>query len=187
VTAADLLSLIRVPLGAAFVLLAADLRAALVILAVAALSDVLDGWVARRAASTRTSTSVPHRGDWLDPLCDKLFALSVVIGLLRAHDPPLAWLLLLLAREQLQLIAVILMRLVPTLRQVARRFEFRAHPAGKATTVAQFVASAALLIEHPSAGPLCALSALLGVVSFAIYVQRIRTLLPRGGRPTPVA
>ncbi|HEY0713343.1 MAG TPA: CDP-alcohol phosphatidyltransferase family protein [Polyangia bacterium] len=184
-TAADLLSLVRIPLGAAFVLLAANVRLAFVMLALAALSDVLDGWVARRLSPELTA--VPHRGDWLDPLCDKLFALSVVVGLLRAHDPPILWLVLLLAREQLQLIAVVLMRFLPVLRQAAQRFEFRAHLAGKATTVTQFVASAALLTDHPAAAALCGLSALLGLVSFAIYVQRIRTVLPRRGPTTPAA
>jgi cardiolipin synthase len=185
VTAADLLSLARIPLGVAFVIVAADVKAAFFVLAAAALTDVLDGWVARRA--TPATTAVPHRGDWLDPLCDKLFALAVVIGLLYAHDPPLLWLLLLLAREQLQLIAVVILRLMPTLREAARRFEYRAHPAGKATTVAQFAASAALLTKQGSAGVLCGLAALLGVISFAIYVQRIRSVLPRRGPPPAAA
>ncbi|HEY0707335.1 MAG TPA: CDP-alcohol phosphatidyltransferase family protein [Polyangia bacterium] len=184
-TAADLLSLARIPLGVAFVIVAADVKAAFFVLAAAALTDVLDGWVARRTAPT--VAAVPHRGDWLDPLCDKLFALAVVIGLLYAHEPPLTFLLLLLAREQLQLIAVVLMRLLPTLRQAAKQFEYRAHPVGKATTVAQFTACAALLTDHVTAGPLCGLAALLGVISFGIYVQRIRSVLPRQGPPSPAA
>ena len=44
----DLLSLVRLPLGVAFVPLAGRPTAALAVLALAAVSDVLDGWLARR-------------------------------------------------------------------------------------------------------------------------------------------
>jgi len=57
------------------------------VLVLAGISDVLDGWAARRR-STAGQISEPHRGDWLDPFCDKVFVagyhegthLSVVEG-----------------------------------------------------------------------------------------------------------
>jgi cardiolipin synthase (CMP-forming) len=172
---ADYLSLARIPLGVMFLGVAARPLWALVVLALAALTDVLDGWVARRCGPRPPGE--PHRGDWLDPLCDKLFAAAVVAGLLVTNSPPLPWLVLLLLREILQLIAVTVLRLVPALHRVSRDYDFRAHPVGKATTVAQFVASALLVVNHPLAGVFCALCAVLGVASVAIYIHRIRGLL----------
>lgn len=175
VRVADWLSLVRIPLGAAFVLVADQPRVALAVLFVAGASDVLDGWVARH--SRAHAPGEPHRGDWLDPLCDKLFAASVVIGLLLHADPSPLVLVLLLLREFLQLVAVTSMRLVPALHRVSRDFDFRAHPIGKATTVAQFASCAALTLDHPAALPLAVATATLGAVSVGIYVQRIRALL----------
>jgi cardiolipin synthase (CMP-forming) len=177
---ADYLSLARIPLGVAFLLVAGRPAWALAVLATAAATDMLDGWVARRCARLAGldhGQHRQHRGDWLDPLCDKLFAAAVVAGLLLTHPPPVAWLFLLLTREILQVIAVTVLRLVPALHRVSRDYDFRAHPVGKATTVAQFVASAALVVGHPWGGALCWICALLGVASVAIYIHRIRALL----------
>src|SRR5688572_20783176 len=107
------------------------------VLVVAGLSDVLDGWVARRErARASDEGSDPglaqqqhhHRGDWLDPLCDKLFVGAVVAGLYLARQPPVLWLVLLLTRESLQLVAMTALRLVPTLHRMSRDFDYRAHP-----------------------------------------------------------
>jgi cardiolipin synthase len=177
---ADYLSLARIPLGVAFLFTAGRPDVAIAVLAVAALTDVLDGWVARRHGPRQPGEQ--HRGDWLDPLCDKLFAASVVVGLVLTTAPPLSWLVMLLAREILQVIAVTVLRLVPALHRVSRDYDFRAHPLGKATTVAQFTASALLVVGNRFAGALCATAAALGVASVAVYIHRIRALL----RPVPV-
>ena len=170
---ADLLTLARIPLGVVFLLVAGDTRWALAVLVVAGLTDVFDGIIARRHATAQSS----HRGDWLDPLCDKLFALGVVIGLWLTRSPPLGLLFLLLLRETLQLIAVTVMRVCPSLQRAAREFDFKAHPMGKAATVAQFATSAAILLGLASAWPLGILCASLGVASVGIYIQRIRGLV----------
>jgi phosphatidylglycerophosphate synthase len=149
------------------------------LLALAALTDVLDGWVARRGGPRRPGD--PHRGDWLDPLCDKLFAAAVVVGLYITRQPPLGLLFLLLTREILQVIAVTVLRLVPALHRVSRDYDFRAHLLGKATTVAQFTASALLVMGNRFAPALCVLCAVLGLASVALYIYRIRALL----RPVP--
>jgi cardiolipin synthase (CMP-forming) len=177
VAVADYLSLTRIPLGLVFLFVAGQRLLAMLVLALAAISDVLDGWVARRERAA--AIAEPHTGDWLDPLCDKIFALAVVIGLLRAQHPPVGLVGLLLVREVLQVIAVTLMRFVPALHRVARDYNFRAHPIGKATTVAQFAAAGALVLNHPAAWPLASACALLGIASVAIYVHRIRGLLAR--------
>ena len=150
-SAADYLSLVRIPLGVVFLFVAARTVLAFAVLAAAGSSDVLDGWVARRQG--RRPTRTPHRGDWLDPLCDKLFVAAVVVALHVTREVPVWLLLLMIAREILQSIAVTAMRLVPALHARSRDYDFKAHPIGKATTVVQFATGAALLLEQPRPPP----------------------------------
>lgn len=67
-TSADWLTLFRLPLAVAFPLVE-SLGWRLGILAAAAGSDLLDGWIARRVGSSRF-------GVFLDPVADKLFMAS---------------------------------------------------------------------------------------------------------------
>ena len=175
---ADYLSLVRIPLGIAFVFVAGDVVPALTVLTAAGLSDVLDGWVARRQMPA--GQPHPRRGDWLDPLCDKLFMASVVGGLYLARRPPPLWLALLLTREVIQVLAVTALRLVPTLHGMSRDYDFRAHLIGKLTTVVQFMSATAMLVGHPLARPLVWTAAGLGLVSVVTYVRRLR-VLPKWG------
>lgn len=169
---ADLFSLVRIPLGAAFLFVADRPLAALVLLALAGASDVLDGWAARRGP--RPVSEAPHRGDWLDPFCDKVFVGAVMAGLYTAYAPP-SWLLALtVTRELLQLVSLVIYRLVPRLRRV--QYQYRAHALGKATTVVQFLTAGAFVLQLAAAPPLALLSALLGAVTVALYVARARAL-----------
>lgn len=170
-SAADYLSLVRIPLGVAFMLVASSTELAFAVLAAAGLSDVLDGWVARRQGPPPDPRH--HRGDWLDPLCDKLFMAAVAGALHFIRDVPVWLLLLLVTREILQTIAVTIMRLVPVLHARSRDYDFKAHPVGKATTVVQFATGAALLLGHPVGRPLAFLTSVLGIASVTIYVSRL--------------
>ncbi len=67
-TVSNLLSLSRIPLGVAFVVVT-DVGVMATLIAAAAATDVLDGFIARM------SGTVSHIGLLLDPLCDKLFVL----------------------------------------------------------------------------------------------------------------
>ena len=192
-SAADYLSLARIPLGVAFLLVASHTLLAFVVLAAAGVTDVLDGWVARRQRPTGVDaqadgahTGKHHRGEWLDPLCDKLFVAAVVAGLYLAQRPPVWLLLLMLTREILQTISVTIMHLVPALHARSRDYDFRAHPIGKATTVVQFATGAALLLAPPAAMPLACMTAVLGLISVGIYIDRLRrTQLMTPPLPTP--
>ncbi|MGH7656796.1 MAG: CDP-alcohol phosphatidyltransferase family protein [Gemmatimonadales bacterium] len=62
---ADILSLLRFPLAILFVAIG-DAGIRFLVLAVAALSDLMDGWLARRFGSSRM-------GAILDPIADKVF------------------------------------------------------------------------------------------------------------------
>src|SRR5262245_36877516 len=83
---ANLLSLARLPLAVMFaVVLSAPWGgpwAALGVLALAGLTDALDGMFARRAEARRTGAHGPvspaGTGSWLDPICDKLFVGGVL-------------------------------------------------------------------------------------------------------------
>jgi phosphatidylglycerophosphate synthase len=169
---ADFLTLTRIPLGGVFVVLAARPMAALAVLAAAGLSDVLDGWVARRQRGANDTR--PHRGDWLDPLCDKLFVGAVMLGLYLAHRPPAIWLLLTISRELLQLASLAVYKAVPRLRRV--RYDYSANWLGKATTIAQFLTAAAFLVQPTVAPALAAVSAALGGVAVAVYIARLPAL-----------
>jgi cardiolipin synthase len=170
---ADWLSLVRIPLGALFLFVAGRLPLALAVLVAAGISDVLDGWAARRHRPPGDHQR--HRGDWLDPFCDKVFVAAVLTGIYVVHRPPPALLLLVVARELLQGVSLIIYRLVPALRR-GTPYNYRAHVLGKATTVAQFTTAAALLLDHPLARPLAVASALMGVASVLVYVNRVRLL-----------
>jgi phosphatidylglycerophosphate synthase len=170
---ADWLSLARIPLGALFLFVAGRLPLALAVLTAAGISDVLDGWAARR--HRRPGDHERHRGDWLDPFCDKIFVAAVLTGIYLAHRPPPALLLLVVARELLQGLSLIIYRLVPALRR-GTPYNYRAHVVGKATTVAQFATAAALVLEHPLSRPLAVISAVLGVSAVLVYVNRARVL-----------
>src|SRR5512135_3589480 len=79
--AADIVSLARLPLAVVFV--AADRTLVrLPVLAVAAASDLLDGWLARRLGPSRI-------GAVLDPITDKIFMVAafVMVALSRALTP----------------------------------------------------------------------------------------------------
>jgi phosphatidylglycerophosphate synthase len=168
-----LLSLLRLPLGVAFVPLAGRPIAALAVLTLAAVSDVLDGWFARRQ---------PQRikwGEWLDPVCDKFFIIAVIAGLYLSQHPPLKTLLPILTREAAILVLFLIHRLVPSLRSI--RYDYRAHALGKAATAAQFLAAAALLFAHPAAKYLAALCALLGLLCAGVYARRGRAMAERPG------
>jgi phosphatidylglycerophosphate synthase len=74
-TPANFLSLVRIPLGLAF-LAVHDLRWVAAIVAVGAATDLLDGFVARR---TGTQTEI---GALLDPLCDRVFVFLGLVSFL---------------------------------------------------------------------------------------------------------
>jgi phosphatidylglycerophosphate synthase len=185
----DLLSLVRVPLGVAFVPLAGRPFAALAVLVLAAVSDMLDGWLARRkplrwepwegsqtlprwsaASDARRLPTRPGWGVWLDPVCDKFFIIAVMVGLYLSQHPSLKMLLPILTRETAILVLFLIHRLVPSLRNI--RYDYRAHALGKATTAAQFMAATALLFAHPAAKYLAALCALLGLLCAGVYARR---------------
>jgi phosphatidylglycerophosphate synthase len=187
---ANLLSLARVPLALAFaVVLAAPWGgpwAALGVLALAGLTDALDGMFARRAEARRLGTHGPTApagtGSWLDPICDKVFVASVLGAIWYRSQPSLGLLALILARELAQLPLSLVYAAVPALRRWLR-YDFRASPLGKAATVSQFAAIAALLFQSRLTYPAAWLSFVIGLLALGDYILRaIRIGRARLGR-----
>jgi CDP-diacylglycerol--glycerol-3-phosphate 3-phosphatidyltransferase len=138
-TIPSLISALRLPIAAAFFLVDGLLWRGILLL-LGAVSDLLDGWVARRfSLESRT-------GALLDPIFDKLFVTIALAAFL--SGPYLSWweFLILIYRD----LYVGLGYLVCKLRDV--EFEFRSRPGGKAATVLQMVTLFVLLLAPERAG-----------------------------------
>jgi cardiolipin synthase len=182
-TLPNALSVVRIPLGGLFwVALAqgaqqgerpvgssiASWAAPFGVLAAAGVSDVLDGWVARRRGVNPAGA-----GSWLDPICDKLFIGAVLAALYFQRHVPLAVLALIVSRELLQLPMVLVYRAIPTLRRWLR-YDFRASWLGKGATVVQFVAVSALIIgvSEDAQWRFAFLAFIIGLMALVDYIRR---------------
>jgi phosphatidylglycerophosphate synthase len=171
---AHLLTLSRIPLAGAFWLVVGRPGAALLVLALGAATDLVDGHIARFVVRRRAARGEPAPstiGEWLDPLCDKTFVLSVLIAVWWRLSPTPEILLAIAARELILVPIAAVYRFTPWLR-TRLRYRFRAGILGKAATVSQFVALTALLFAHPARQPLAALAAVVGVLAALHYILR---------------
>ena len=154
-TIANVLSFSRIPLAFLFVVLE-EPRIRLGVLAVAALSDLLDGWTARRFGPSSLGAKV-------DPVADKIFSVSAfaVLGLSGA----------LTAFEVLGVLLRDLLMPVGFLASaVARRpFTTPARAGGKAVTVGQVLTLTAWLLESPLLRPLAWATAAMALYALADY------------------
>jgi phosphatidylglycerophosphate synthase len=161
-----LVSLVRVPLAMAFPFSLHTPTAAVAILVAAGLSDILDGWYARRTGRTTVT------GAMLDPVMDKLFVASVAITLLIAGRLSVPLVLLLGARDILELPLVAWIA-VDAKNFAERRERVKANIAGKAVTVIQFATVGAALLAERYVFALALASAVSGLVAAATYWARL--------------
>jgi CDP-diacylglycerol--glycerol-3-phosphate 3-phosphatidyltransferase/cardiolipin synthase len=164
-TVADALTLVRLPLAVAFFLLPQP-TARLTVLIVAAATDLLDGFLARRVGSSRF-------GSFIDPVADKLFMLSAFLVV--ALSSRLAW---------YEIAGVLLRDLVATVAFLVTLVSGRptAIPArlgGKAVTVAQLLTLVAFLTDSPLLRPLAWATAAVALYAIWDYNQAA----PRAKRP----
>jgi cardiolipin synthase (CMP-forming) len=168
----NLLSLSRLPLGGVFWVALGpkptplNAGLALGVMALAAVTDMLDGNIARRRGA-----STAGMGSWLDPICDKLFVGAVLGGLHFQRGVPLWLLAVIVARELMQLPMVVVYRIFPTLRHWLR-YDFRASHLGKAATIIQFLAIGCLVMGWDAALPLAWGAFGVGLVALIDYVRR---------------
>lgn len=168
--APTLISLTRIPLAVAFVLVRDWLGWELLVLGLAGLSDVLDGWVARR---TGTTSAV---GAFVDGLVDKIFVFGVAVALLLSGRVAW-WEMLLLGTRDLGeglLVAWTALR-APHLFRVLKP---HAVLLGKGTTVLQFVAVIVALFRGPTL-PFAVLAGALGLITAASYARELRAAFQR--------
>ena len=130
----NLISLSRVALAAAFVV-ARDTDTRLLLVGCAAVTDVLDGWLARRANwATRF-------GALVDPFADRVFALVAVSTFLFRGELSTLGYFVMISRDLMTAVGFLVARMVSWLRPV----QFKARVSGKLVTVFQLATFVVLL------------------------------------------
>jgi phosphatidylglycerophosphate synthase len=169
----NLLSLVRIPLGVLVWYAPHDRWFLAALLAVAGLTDMLDGFVARRMARHRGDdiANTGNMGAWLDPLCDKLFVLAVVVAIVITHRPHPLIIAGVMLRDVLQSLLLLAFALRYG-RAQARKLDYRAVPAGKATTVLQFAAVLSIAFWPVATAPLAVLCAIAGALAIVLLARR---------------
>jgi cardiolipin synthase len=157
----NLLSGARVPLAVAFPLAAGNAPLALGILGFAGLTDVLDGWAARKLGQ---ATPV---GALVDGVADKAFAASV-LGTLVATGMLTPMAALLLATRELGELPLAV-RVLTSKRARLTEIDRKANRIGKVATVLEFATVLAVIAKVPGKNVLLAATAVCGAAAAAIY------------------
>lgn len=163
-----LLTLSRVPLAFAFAfaMTAERPRVAFALLVLAAISDLLDGWYARKFGESSAT------GALADALVDKVFVAIVAVSLLVSGSLTLAAVLLLGVRDAGEVfLGAAILRSNPAKLTRLRR----ARPLSKAATALQFATVAAALFSLPVVGVLACATAVVGGLAVAEYWSHERT------------
>lgn len=165
VTAADVVTALRLPLAALFPFVTSPVWQ-LVIVAVAAASDVVDGRLARRLGGSRV-------GAVLDPIADKIFMAVAFVTI--ARRGLLAWYELagVLLRDVLA-VAGFLGTWV-----LRRPVAVPARAGGKAVTIAQLLTLAAAIADSPLVRPLAWATAAIAVYALWDYGRAAARTAPR--------
>lgn len=173
----NLLSLARVPLAGLLWVAPEEPLWTLSVVSVAGVTDVLDGWLVRRARRRRHQAHDPGalaanagRGAFIDGFADKVFVVSAIFLIARTIDPPIWALVLLALRELLFIPLMVTYRLNPAEKRA--RVDFSAGPLGKAATLAQFAALVLGLLDHPLFVPCAILAGLIGAGAALAYATR---------------
>jgi CDP-diacylglycerol--glycerol-3-phosphate 3-phosphatidyltransferase/cardiolipin synthase len=165
VTVPGILSLLRLPLAVLFVAVLDEPWAALTVLAVAGVSDMVDGWYARKFGL------ISATGAALDPITDKTFAITVAVALVLRDRLSLGQTLLINVRElgEFPLVIWILWSHRARLRRVDHA---SANIPGKIATVLQFGAIGSALFGLQQTGVWVAATAIMGIAAAATYWRR---------------
>jgi cardiolipin synthase (CMP-forming) len=130
----NVISLSRVVLAVAFVA-DHDPNARILIVLAAAVTDMLDGWLARKAGLTS------RFGALIDPFADRVFALVAVATFVYEGSITTLQYFIMILRDLMTAVGFLVAKSVSWLRPV----EFRARWSGKAVTALQMVTFAAIL------------------------------------------
>jgi phosphatidylglycerophosphate synthase len=176
---ANWLTLVRLPLAALLWMDPGNTTWMLYLLAGAAVSDMLDGRVAKALRARRLELGDDDAavvrshalGAWLDPLCDKTFVLSTLAVIYVGLGTPLWMLFAVAARELVLVPCALVYHSSPSLRR-SIRFDFRAGTLGKLATVAQFSAVVAIVANAPYLAGAAILTAILGLAAAVFYLRK---------------
>jgi CDP-diacylglycerol--glycerol-3-phosphate 3-phosphatidyltransferase len=157
-TIPNIISVSRLALAAGFVASSAP-ETQVGIIGVAAMTDFLDGWIARRVKATS------RWGAILDPIADRFFVLTVVATMLFTGRLGTGGYFVMIMRDLATAVGFLVARVIPWLRRVT----FQARISGKVVTVLQLVTLVALLIAPVLAPGLIVLVGVASVLSIADY------------------
>jgi cardiolipin synthase (CMP-forming) len=160
----NLVSGARVPLAFAFPLAAGNPYAALGVLGLAGLSDVVDGWAARKLGQ---ATPV---GALVDGVADKVFAASVLGTLVATGMLSPVAALLVATRELLEL--PLALRVLTSKSARLTEVDRKANRLGKIATVLEFTTVVAVIAHLPGKTALLAATAVIGALAAASYWKR---------------
>jgi cardiolipin synthase (CMP-forming) len=159
------LTLVRIPLGILFPFLVPHPPIALLCLYLGAMSDIVDGVIARKMGIQS------DMGGFTDGWIDKVFNFLIVIGVIAHGLMPIKLIFFLFLREIIQMITVPLF-----FYRYKKEGVFppsSSHPIGKAATVILVVAVTAALVQVEWVMLLCtAIVALMGTVAALLYLVR---------------
>jgi cardiolipin synthase len=162
----NIISSSRVALAGAFVVLD-EVHTRLGLIAIAAATDVLDGWVARRGNWTS------RFGALIDPLADRVFVLVAVSTFLFMGALTTLGYFVMIARDLMTAVGFLVARAMVSLRPVA----FKARLSGKVVTTLQLLVCVALLKQPLLVEPLLwcvAVTSLYAIVDYTLALQRAR-------------
>lgn len=168
------LSLSRIGFALVFPLVVDRAWLALAIVGVAAISDALDGFYARRFGMSSAT------GAALDPITDKIFATSVMVTLVIVHRLDIIDALLLSSRELAEFPLVVFVALSPRPRMI-RAAGLGSNPLGKVTTVLQFFALIGVLFDMAGVRAWIWATALIGLLAASSYWWRFLAAAHRPG------
>jgi len=173
-SAPNLLTWIRLPMAALLWLRPTDATWLLSIITAAALSDAVDGRVAkllRRGWTSDRAREDQAVGAWLDPVCDKAFAVSALCAITFGYGAPFAAMAMAVTREVLMVPLIGLYHLVPQVSETLN-LDFSSDWTGKLTTVLQFGVIGAVLLVPTATWPLAIATAIVGAGATVHYVRR---------------
>jgi len=165
-TIPNIISVSRLALAAGFVASSAP-ETQVGIIGAAAVSDFLDGWLARRVKATS------RWGAMLDAIADRFFVLTVVATMLFAGRLGTGGYFVMIMRDLATAVGFLVARLIPWLRKVT----FKARISGKVVTVLQLITLVALLVA-PVIAPwlivLVGVSSALSIADYTLALWRAR-------------
>lgn len=154
----NVVSLSRLVLAAAFVM-NHDVNARIGIVLAAAVTDMLDGWLARRAGLTS------RFGALIDPFADRVFVLVAVATFVYEGTMSTVEYFVMISRDLMTAVGFLVAKSVSWLKPV----EFRARWSGKAVTALQMATFVALLKFPQYANPLIWAVGLVSLYSIVDY------------------